>query len=238
MIVSLNAIVLSKLKYNDNDLIVKCFTLQKGIVSYILKGVLKSKKNKRIAFFQLLTQLEIETDFKPNRSLHYVKDIKNHILYSSIHQNVYKSAIAMFVSDVLANALKEEEQNEALFNYIEAGLNWLDETPDFSNFHLLFLLKLTKYLGFYPDVTHSEFPYFNLVEGAFEFNKTHEQYILGEDLIYFKAILGTNFDALNEIKMSSNQRQRFLIILVKYYELHLIGFKKPKSLQILNEVFN
>lgn len=238
MIVSLNAIVLSKLKYNDNDLIVKCFTQQKGIVSYILKGVLKSKKNKRIAFFQLLTQLDIETDFKANRSLQYVKDLKNHTLYSSIHQNVYKSAIAMFISDVLANALKEEEQNEALFSYIEAALNWLDISQDYSNFHLLFLLKLTKYLGFYPDTTHMDLSYFNLVEGAFDFNKTHEQFILGEDLDHFKTLLGTNFDALDAIKMSSNQRQRFLIILLKYYELHLIGFKKPKSLQILNEVFN
>ena len=138
----------------------------------------------------------------------------------------------------MEKALKEEEQNEALFSYIEAALNWLDISQDYSNFHLLFLLKLTKYLGFYPDTTHMDLSYFNLVEGAFDFNKTHEQFILGEDLDLFKTLLGTNFDALDAIKMSSNQRQRFLIILLKYYELHLIGFKKPKSLQILNEVFN
>tara|TARA_R110002012_G_scaffold67498_6_gene175883 strand:- start:463 stop:1179 length:717 start_codon:yes stop_codon:yes gene_type:complete len=238
MIISLKAIVLSKLKFNDNDLIVKCFSKQKGVISFILKGVLKSKKNKRVAYFQLLTQLDIETDYKENRNLHYIKDIKNMSLYTSIHQNIYKSAIAMFLSEVLANALKEEEQNDALYNYIEAGLNWLDIHTEFSNFHLLFLLKLTKYLGFYPDTTNSELNFFNLVEGEFQIQKSHEQFIFGDDLMLFKVLLGINFDALETIKISSKQRQRFLSILLKYYELHLIGFKKPKSLQILNEVFN
>jgi len=30
-----NAIVLSKIRYRDNDLIIKCYTQEKGLVSYL-----------------------------------------------------------------------------------------------------------------------------------------------------------------------------------------------------------
>jgi DNA repair protein RecO (recombination protein O) len=51
-------------------------------------------------------------------------------------------------------------------------------------------------------------------------------------------LLGMNFDELHTIKMSSKQRQSFLTMLLLYFELHLGSFKKPKSLQVLNQVFN
>ena len=44
MLTKNQGIVLSKLKYRDNDLIVKCYTKERGVVTYILRGVLKSKK--------------------------------------------------------------------------------------------------------------------------------------------------------------------------------------------------
>ena len=112
MLITTNAIVLTKIRFNDNDLIVKCYTNDKGITSYILKGILKSKKNnKKIAYFQPLSQLQLETDYKENRSLQYIKDLKSNFLYTSLHTNILKSAIAMFIAEILAQALKEEEQN-------------------------------------------------------------------------------------------------------------------------------
>ena len=54
---------------------------------------------------------------------------------------------------------------------------------------------------------------------------------------FFKSFLGINFDAINTIKMRKNNRQELLQSLVLYYELHLQGFRKPKSLAVLNEVF-
>lgn len=154
MLTTTNAIVLSKLRFKDNDLIVKCYTQKQGVVSYLLKGVFASKKsNKKVIYFQPLSQLQLNTDYKPKRSLQYIKDIKTDFLYVSLHTNILKSAIVMFLSEVLAQALQEEEQNDALYSYLQTTLLWLDANDSFSNFHLLFLLELTKYLGFYPDQT-------------------------------------------------------------------------------------
>ena len=173
MLIKTNAIVLSKLKYRDNDLIVKCYTSQRGVVSYLLRGVLKKTKGSaKTAYFQPLTQLQIEENYKANQSLQFISDVKLNLVYRSLHSNILKSAIVMFLSEVLTSVLKEEERNDNLYDYLESSLIWLDHEEDFANFHLLFLLNLTKHLGFYPDLSTIANPYFNLNTGAFEFNLT------------------------------------------------------------------
>lgn len=237
MLLTTNAVVLSKIKYRDNDLIIKCYTQQEGIVSYLLRGVLKSKKGSKTAYYQLLTQLQLVTDFKPSRSLQYIKEVKINYLYSSLHTNVLKSAIVMFLAEILSSSLQEEEQNDTLFNYIEAALQWLDAQDDFANFHLLFLLNLTKHLGFYPDTSNIEAPFFNIEEGKFQNKKQSNYTISGENLLLLKQLLGTTFDALQSVKINAKQRHSFLNLILVYYELHLGSFRKPKSLQIFNDVF-
>lgn len=239
MLTKNKAIVISKLRYRDNDLIVKCFTIQKGLVSYLIRGALKSNKGtSKAVYFQLLSQLQIEENFKANQTLQYIREVKIDYVYRSIHTNVYKSSIAMFLAEILSTVLKEEEQNLQLYDYLEVTLKWLDHQEDFSNFHLLFLLNLTQYLGFYPENTNSEAPYFNLSNGMFENQKSNVYSIYGENLTLLKSLLGINFDELKAIKISSKQRQSFLTMLLLYFELHLGSFKKPKSLQVFNQVFN
>ena len=239
MLVKTNAIVLSKLKYRDNDLIVKCYTEKFGVVSFLLRGVLKNKKDgAKAAYFQLLSQLQLEIIYKPNRSLQSVKEVKINQFYSSLHSNVLKSAIVMFLAEVLSSTLKEEEENELLFSYLETTLQWLDTHNDFANFHLLFLLKLTKYLGFYPENSLHESNSFNLVEGKFETVAQNTNSVSGENLTLLKQLLGTTFDALNNVKISAKQRQSFLNMILHYFELHLGSFRTPKSLQIFNQVFS
>lgn len=239
MLTKNKAIVLSKLKYRDHDLIVKCYTQQRGVLTYILRGVLKSKRGSaKTVYFQALSQLQIEEQYKPNQSLHTIKEVKLHYIFKSLHTNIYKSAIVLFLSEILANVLKEEEQNQDLFHYIETALQYLDNEDQFSNFHLLFLLKLTRYLGFQPENLNANYPYFNLESGVFEMSSQSRYSVSGENLVLLKRLLGTNFDALVEVKINAKQRQAFLNMLLLYFELHLGSFKKPKSLQVLNEVFH
>ncbi|MEH6534823.1 MAG: DNA repair protein RecO [Psychroserpens sp.] len=238
MLIKTKAIVLSKLRYRDNDLIVKCFTLHKGVVSYLLRGVLSSKKgSSKAAYYQLLSQLQIEENYRENQSLQTIKEVRLDFSYTSLHTNVYKSSIVMFLSEVLSSVLREEEENQQLYHYLETTFRWLDAEDEFSNFHLLFLLNLTKHLGFYPDVSDTNKMYFNLNNGLFESKKRDVYSVYGENLATLKQLLGINFDTLNSVKLNSKQRQSFLTMLLLYFELHLGSFKKPKSLQIFNQVF-
>ena len=238
MLVTTKAIVISKLKYSDNDLIVKCYTEGFGIQSYLLRGILKSKKGKlKTAYFQLLSQLELIVNHRETRSLQSISEVKPFAFYQSIYSNVAKSAIVMFLAEVLTGVLKEEEKNELLFTYLETTLLWLDANDEYSNFHLLFLLNLSRYLGFYPDLNHSDSSFFNLEDGKFQSKKTNIYCISDEILMQFKQLLGINFDALNSVKINSGQRQELLNMILLYFELHLGSLKKPRSLQVLNQVF-
>ena len=238
MISKTKAIVLSKIKYSDYDLIVKCYSENYGVIKFLLKGVLRNKKGKlKAAYFQNLSQLQLEVSVKPNRDLQYVKEVKPHVIYTTLQTDIIKSTIAMFLAEILSNVLHEEESNESLYSFLETTLQWLDTGHEHVNFHLLFLLKLTKYLGFYPDIQESYKPYFNLRAGKFEDQPSDLYSISGENLVLLKQLLGTGFDALSSIKINSTQRQFLLNQILSYFELHLDSFKKPKSLEVFHQVF-
>ena len=209
MLIKTNGIVLSKLKYRDNDLIVKCYTNQRGVVSYLLRGVLKSKRGSaKTAYFQPLSQLQIEENYRANQSLQYISDVKLNIVYQSLHSNILKSSIVMFLSEVLSSVLKEEERNDHLYDYLETSLVWLDHEDDFTNFHLLFLLNLTRYLGFYPDVSTVENPFFNL---------KYINPLCMQSINSFLLIISSGFGLYNSLYIfshSSSDIDSFLVILI------------------------
>ncbi|WP_411029125.1 DNA repair protein RecO [Spongiimicrobium sp. 3-5] len=239
MRVTTKAIVLSALKYGDTSLIVKAFTESGGLKSYLIKGILTAKKGKlKTAYFQPLMQLELVANHKDKGTLERIQDAKVNYHYLTLHTDIAKNAITLFLGEMLGNSIFEEEANPRLFGFIEASLQWLDTHDNAANFHLFFLLTLTKYFGFYPDTSNMDGQSFDLLEGSFTDATISNPSISGENLKIFKSFLGTNFDVMHSIKINKNNRQELLQSLVLYFELHLQGFRKPKSLAILNEVFN
>ena len=239
MQVTTKAIVFSALKYGDTSLIVRAFTLSDGLKSYLLKGILTSKKAKlKAAYFQPLTQLEIVANHKNKGSLESIREVGVAYHYNTLHADIAKNAVTLFLAEMLGNSIHEEEPNIQMFHFIEASLQWLDSNELIANFHIHFLLGLTKYLGFYPDLNHIDSDSFDLREGVFTNRPTLNPILVGENLDYFKRLLGINFDAIQSIKMKKDNRQELLKSLVLYFELHLQGFRKPRSLAILNQVFS
>lgn len=238
-VVTTKAIVLSSLKYSDTSLIVKCYTAQEGLKSYIIKGVLKAKKGGiKAAYFQPLTQLTIVANHSTKSNLHTLKEVQILNPYTSIYRDIVKQSVVFFISEVLANSIQEEEENIAFYNYLEAGLVWLDVHDKIANFHLLFLLNASRFLGFYPDTTNSNLVGFDLLNGNFVLPTLDKNVITGNEFYQFKKLLGINFDAIENVSFSKSERQVVLQIIIRYFELHLDGFRKPKSLQILETVFN
>lgn len=239
MLVNTNAIVISAIKYAEADLIVKCYTRKSGLKTYILRGVLKSKKGKfKASMFQPLTQLEIVGRHKEKGSMEYLQDAKVLRHYQSLHTNMVKASLVMFIAEILRNSIQEEEQNEPLYDFLENSINWLDEQEKYSNFHLLFLLKLSEYLGFSPEENEQDCNYFNMQDGVFQKVNTNPYCIEGENLILLKQLIGIHFEDLPNIPLTRAGRSNFLTMLLTYYQLHLDAFKKPKSLSVLNEIFH
>lgn len=239
MATTTNAIVISTKKYGEADLIATCFTAAEGVKTYMLRGILKSKKGKiRASHFQLLTQLEIEANHKNKGTLEYLKDAKIAIPYKTLHTDVVKSCLVMFLSEIVTATIREEEQNDSLYHFLSSSLVLLDHEDEYANFHIYFLLQLSLHLGFYPDDNNRDLPYFNLLDGLFQDEVTNiycEKGMFIEDL---KAFFGIKFDAAMSIKLTKSRRSGVLNLLLLYYQLHLQGFKKPKSLEVLQQLFN
>lgn len=238
MLIKTEAIVLSSIKYRDTDLIVKCYTKALGSVSFMVKGVLKSKRGKfKPAMFQTLSLIDIEIQYRQKGKLEYFKDIQIAQHLNSLHSNVYKSSIVMFLAEILKVVIIEEEQNEKLFEFIKNNILLLESTSNFANFHLSFLLKLTAFLGFYPHKPeHINDSYFNLREGFFEAEETSYS-MSAENSTLLKQMLDNKTD-IKKIKLSKIQRKNMLRLMLSFYELHIENFKKPKSLEVIESVFS
>ena len=239
MQVTTKAIILSSLKYGDTSLIVKAFTQSDGLKSYLLKGVLASKRGKlKAAHFQCLTQLELTANHKNKGTLETIREARVIHPYKTLHTSIVKNSLVLFLAEMLGNSIQEEEQDENLYNYLENSFKWLDANTSIANFHLLFLLNLTKFLGFYPEEPSGEEAYFDLLEGQFVTVPTLNPLIENESIVYFKKFLGINFDGLHGMKTAKGIRESLLQSVILYFELHLHGFRKPRSLAVLNAVFD
>ncbi|HCW63386.1 MAG TPA: DNA repair protein RecO, partial [Leeuwenhoekiella sp.] len=100
MLVTTKAIVISAIKYGEADLIVRCFTEEAGLKSYILRRILKSKKGKlRTAMFQPASQLELVAVHKDKGTLESIREAKVIQPYVSLHTDVLKSSVVLFLSE-------------------------------------------------------------------------------------------------------------------------------------------
>ena len=237
MLVKTKAIVISALKFQEKSLIVKCFTLSHGLKSYFVRDAFSARKsNQKIAYFQPLTILEIEAVHKNKGTLENFKEIKIGTPFQTIHTDIVKSTIVMFVSEILHYSIQEEEKNESLFIFLETALFWLDQHDEITNFHLILMLETTKYLGFYPDVSDADLPFFEMNEGVFTLFHGLSA-LTNHETTLFKKLIELKFD--NDQKVFHViERQLLLKILIDYYSFHLDGFKRPKSLEVLKEIFS
>ena len=184
-----------------------------------------------------MTQLELDANHRNNGNLESIRSVKIINPYKTIHLDIIKNCIVMFLSEVLSKSIKEEEKNFALFNFLKHSMVWLDQSERFSNFHIHFLIKLLTFLGISPDLSNQNFDSFNMIDGIFCQYDGSEYCVEGEIVSHFKIFLGTDFD--NQVKEvnTSVKRKKLIEFLIKYMQIHLSDFKRPTSLNILYELF-
>ena len=160
--------------------------------------------------------------------------------YRTIPYDHRKSSQALFLSEVLYKVLREEDPNRELFEFLESSLQLLDVLEDNpSNFHLVFLVQLTKFLGFYPENNYGgERTGFDMRNGQFSNGSgIHPDFFdrKSSELLY--RLLGGNFNDLSQITVSQELRIQFLEDIMNYYRLHMHGFGQLKSLPVLQELY-
>ncbi len=144
-------IVLNYVKYSESGIIARVFTEEFGLQSYSAKGVRSKRSKTKIALFEPLTQVEIVAYQKDNKTIHNLKEIRAYYSYQSIPLDLHKRSILIFLDELLIKTLKEESPVQALFEWLSHALTWFDlDEGNPMNFHLVFMMQLTRFWGFIP----------------------------------------------------------------------------------------
>ena len=236
---TIQGIVLQSIRYGDTSLIVKVFTRSLGLRSYMVKGAFNRNSKSRAALFQNLYLINYVEVGKPNKSsLGYMKDVQLATVYQSIPFVMSKSAILMYVSELLSKTITEQEQNEPLYDFITQSLLWLDLVhQDYANFPLFFTLELTRHLGFYPKPNHESGYCFDMMEGSFSHDyPLHPYYFDAEDAQLLSLLLNAGIDETCRIPLHVSQRRSLLDGLIVFMRLHAPVMNDFHSHEVLKTV--
>ena len=240
MMVKTRSIVLHSIKYGESKMIVDLFTQQHGRVSFIVSIPKTSKAKVKKQFFQPLSILEIEFDFRMNVPLQRLKDVRLAVPFSSIPFDPFKLSIGMFVAEFLLYSTKSEQENLPLYTYMENSIAWLDGAEGtIANFHLIFMMQLSRFLGFFPNIDdYVQGELFDLREGQFvEMTPVHRDFLDAAESAEILNLMRLNYHTMHLLKMSRIQRNRCAEVIIHYYRLHIPSFPELKSFSILKELF-
>lgn len=209
-------------KYGDSSIIVTIFTELFGIQTYIVNGVRSKSAKSKIALYQPLTLLDLVVYYKENASIKRIKEIKCLHAYQNFSGDIRKSSLAMFINEILNKTVKDESHAQEIFEYLFHALILLDhQETNLENFHLIFLIKLSRFLGFGAHQVDE-------IMGVRMLNRDEEELL--------NNLIAADFT--ESIPMSNDQRRNLLEAILRFYSLHIESLGEIKSIQVLKEVMS
>ncbi|RZL18949.1 MAG: DNA repair protein RecO [Pedobacter sp.] len=241
MLHKVRGIVLKTTNYSESSVIVQVLTDKFGMQSYLINGVKKPKAKIKMNMLQSLHLLDMVVYHKANTNIQRVSEIRQTPVFKSIPYDMIKTSIIIFLNEVLYKSIRQQSADDSLFDYIFNSVAWFDETEELNpNFHLSFLLKLTRFLGYSPnDKRRTDQVYFDLQEGEFVSRlPIHANYLQLEDAQGFVSLFNTPLERIYEIKMSNVQRRFLLDKILVFYTLHTASFGEVQSHKILETLLS
>ena len=239
MLIKTRGIVLSYLKYRETSIIARVYTERLGLQSYVVNSVRKAKPPGRIALFQPFTLLELVAYVaRGNGGLTRLSEFRCAEAFQTLPYEVQKSSVVLFLSEIVGRAVREEEQNEPLFQFLHDSILDFDrQATGTENFALIFLLRLATYLGFGVSsgaeltdqvIMAGHAPVANGAIGPATLR-------LREFEIYFDELLhGPGTSTIPNGRV----RHDLLNVLIRYYQLHVEQLGEIRSLDILSQVLS
>jgi DNA repair protein RecO (recombination protein O) len=221
-------IVLSYLKYKETSVIARIYTEQFGIQSYIINSIRSVKSKKGLALLQPLTALDMVVYHKTHNpdGLNRISEYKPTYNFSSIPFDIKKSTMALFVTELLSKVLREEEHHGAVFEFLFQFIQTLDhKAEDFETLHIYLMIQLTHYIGF---GIHSQ-EQLTITNGTYG--------VENNDQIADEVLKLSQKKLSDPMPLTNSLRRATLQYMVDYYILHIEGFDKMHSMQVLAQIF-
>lgn len=239
MLTRTKAILLHHVRYSDNSLIAHFYTQEYGRLAVMVKGISSRRGSARFNYFQPLNIFNIEIYYYDNREIHNLKEMNLAYVPGNISSDINRTTVAMFISEILNNIIREEDVNRQLFDFVESSVITLDGmVAGISNFHLWFLVALTDYAGIGPSHTPMTDCWFDMLTGQFTSQQPmHPDCLDPDGASVLNRLLQMPAEDIESLKLSGDERTELLTRLLKYYSLHLPGIREIRSLQVLKDIF-
>lgn len=240
MLTTTRAIVLHNLKYGDGQVIVDLLTEQLGRMQAIVH-IAKSRKGlMKKQLFQPATLLDIELDHRERANLQRLRSARIALAYTTIPMSAVKMAQAMFCAEFLSYVSRGETNCGPLFNYVADSMAWLDAASGpTANFHLVFMLRLSRFVGFYPNLDgYADGAWFDMREGLFTTSQPlHNDVLQPAEAAMLSKLMRLNYQTMHLFKMNRTERNHITSLIVDYYRLHTPQMPEMKTLGVLKELF-
>lgn len=234
-----NGVVLNTINYNDKYILSTVFTEDFGCITYMVsKNKSHTAKVPRSAFTPLAL-LQMDVDHQLLRDIQRIREIQPIIRFFSISNDIKKTSVAFFMSEFLTRVLKDISDSKLLYGFLEQSVRILEMTDEsIANFHLVFMLKLSQFLGFYPNLEdYREGQYFDMINGEYVYKQPlHRHYINSQESYALANLKRINYENMHIFGFSQQERMNIINRILEYYRLHLYDFPDLKTLDVLHEI--
>jgi len=234
-------IVLHSFTYNDKYAITQIYTEEFGKVSYLTAQSKGKRTRVPKSLFHALSVLDLEVEHKNLRDIQRIKEAKVYLPLSSILFDPVKSTVGIFLAEFISRVTKDVQANKNLFDFICQSIRIFDLAENgVANFHLVFMIRLSIFLGFYPQAErYMPDMFFDMQNGEFVRTKPfHPHFLNPGDSRVFLLLLRMNYENMHTFSFSGKQRTDIINRILEYYKLHLSDFPEMKSLEVLRDFFH
>ncbi len=236
------AIVLTTVPINDHTQFVHLYTEKSGRVTCRIPLVSRGKRaNQLRTMMTPMTVLDVVLKGNPNQEIRQIGEaqiVQSPYLLTLSHPD--KSAQCLYMAELIAHTVREEEANPRLWNYILGSLEMLEQCETgWANFHLVFTHGLISQLGFSVDTEEYEDGCrFDLIEGVFTKGNIYHPYYLNEESTrWFRRLFDTHFDTMDQLVLNRAGRSSLLDILLAFLEQHIPEMGHLQSVEVLKTLF-
>lgn len=230
-------IVLHLTKYGDHSLVVQALDCEKGRTGFFLRGAGKGRGG--LNHFHSLGILDTVASMRKG-DLEYIKEYENPYRLDALRTDPYKSAIALFIGELLYRSLLDGAMDTELFSFLQQQIVALNNAEgSVANFHICFLTDFCRELGFQPkDNYSSDKTLFMPVTAEFTAPGALADTFSAANSLLLHQILSLPREEAMAIPLSGNQRGDFAQKMIEYLSYHLSQNLNIRSLDVLHDLFS
>ena len=226
MIINTDAIVLKTFSYGETSLISRCFTKDKGKISFIIKGA-KSKKNLISPYFQPLSFINIIYKENEKRELQIVSKVSFVQIWTQIPLSLRKMTLSQSILEISDFTLEKNDPYPSLFNILIKTLQIfesgdIDENILFWNYEF----KILSEMGFMINIDDNSDSELISLKRNDKIINTMQQLING------------NISDINLDTISLDNKKKISKFLYRKLCFYFEGFERLKSFRVIKDIFH